>query len=171
MEKELKRIAIAAALLIATGSAAHAANIGTGYSQNFDSMGTGTTLPSGWTVYNETGTHTDWNQTTGIPASAISEGTAVTTGSAMTDTAIVNSTKNGSGYYNIAHSTTLTDRVLSTSPTGNAGNVIQLSLTNNTSGTINSLLVSYDIVKFYDGTLQSAITSGYPNGEASKVQR
>jgi len=40
-----------------------------------------------------------------------------------------------------------------------------LVLTNNTGATINSLNLSYDIVKFYDGQLQSSTTSGLPLGE------
>ena len=45
MKKELTKIAITAAMVLAFGSSGQAANIGTGYTQNFDSMGTtGTTL-------------------------------------------------------------------------------------------------------------------------------
>jgi hypothetical protein len=157
-----------AALIFAAGGTAQAASFAGTYSQNFDSMGTGTTLPGAagdWTAWNIAGAHDLFTQTTGIPGSAIGGGTAVTTGSAMTDTSIVNTTKSATTYYNIAHSTSTADRVLSTSPTGNAANVIQLSLTNNTGSAINSLNLSYDIVKFYDGTLQGTITSGYPNYE------
>jgi hypothetical protein len=167
MKKELKNIAIAAALVIATGSAAQAANIGSGYSQNFDSMGqtsAGTVLPTDWTVWNITGAHDLF--TTSIPAASINGGTAVTTPkSALLDSAITSSTKSASTIYNIAHASTPTDRALGTSPTGNAANVIQLSLTNNTGGALNSFNISYDIKKYYDGSLQSTLSSSYPNNE------
>lgn len=153
------------ALILAAGGAAQAASFAGTYSQDFDSMGTGTTLPTDWTVWNIAGAHDQFTQTTGIPGTSIGGGSAVTTGSAMPDTSIVAGTKSATTYYNIVHSPGTADRVLSTSPTGNAANVIQLSLTNNTGSTINSLNLSYDIVKFYDGTLQSSITSGYPNNE------
>ena len=153
MKMEFKKIAIAAALVIATGSAAQAALLtSTGYSQNFDSMGqttAGTVLPTDWTVWNITGAHDLF--TTSIPASAISGGTAVTTKSALVDTAITSSTKSATTMYNVAHAATPTNRVIATSPTGNAANAIQLSLTNNTGGTLNGFNISYDIVKFASG--------------------
>ena len=161
---------IAAALVIATCGAAQAASLSaTGYLQDFNGMGTttaGTVLPTDWTVWNITGAHDLF--ATSIPASAISGGTVLTataTKSALLDTAITSSTKSATTIYNVAHAATPTDRVLATSPTGNAANAIQLSLTNTTGGTLNGFNISYDIKKFYDGTLQGTLTSGYPNNE------
>ena len=169
MKKELTKIAITAAMVLAFGSSGQAANIGTGYTQNFDSMGTtGTTLPTDWTVWKVGSDHASW--TTSITANGASDSVqamtsaGTTLSAAMLDSSIVYGTKNAMAY-NIAHAATPTDRVLSTSPTGIDGNALQLSLTNNTGGTLNSINVSYDIVKFYDGTKQSSINSNYPVGE------
>ena len=157
---------IAVAGILAMGGSAQAAvppALGTsGYAQNFDVLGTGTALPNGWAVYSISGTHSDW--TTSIPVSAVGGGTSQNITSALLDSAITASTKNAAPY-NIAHAATPSDRVLATSPTGNAGDAIQLTLTNNTGAAINSLSISYDIDKFYDGNKQSSIDSTLPIGE------
>jgi hypothetical protein len=84
--------------------------------------------------------------------------------SALVDTSIISATKNANAY-NIAHAATPTNRVLSTSPTGIDGNALQLILTNNTGSAFNSINLSYDIVKFYNGNLQSSIDGTQPNAE------
>ena len=169
MKKKLKRIAIAATLVIATGSAAQAAAVSlttAGYTQNFDSMGTGTTFLTGWSAINLTygaDSHAQW--TTSIPGSQLT-GTAITTITAMTDTSIVNGTKSGSAIYNMADATVGTsNRALATSPTGDNGVGLQLSMTNTGTTAITTLNISYDIKKYTDGALQSSFDSTLPHNE------
>lgn len=167
MQTHFKLLAVAA-LLGSVGFAQAASFTGSGYVQNFDSMGTTTTLPTDWTVWKVGTSHSSW--ATSIAATGASDSVAamtqITTSpvtAALYDTAIVTSTKNASAY-NIAHGTS-TDRVLSTSPTGIDGNALQLTLTNTTGAAVNSVKISYDIDKFYDGTKQSSIDSAFPVGE------
>lgn len=166
------RLKIAAGLVLAAcasmSQAASASFASGGYSENFDELGTTTSLPSGWSVWTVGSDHTTWtssitaNGSSGSVAAMTLSGTQVA--SALLDSAITTSTKS-TGAYNIAHAATPTDRVLSTSPTGNAGTALQLSLTNDTGSSLSSIVIGYDIVKFYDGNKQSSISSSYPTGE------
>jgi len=159
------KLLVTVALFAVCGVAQAASFTAGGYTQSFDSMATGTTLPTDWTVWSITtgaDSHSQW--TTSIPGSDVGGGTSETITSALLDSAITNSTKNARPY-NIAHAATSTDRVLATSPTGNDGIAIQLSLTNNTGATVNGFNISYDIDKFYDGDQQSSIDSSLPIGE------
>lgn len=166
--KNCLKLATIAALLCTLG-VAHAASLTTtGYTQDFDGMGTTKTLPTDWTVWKVGSSHSSWSSS--IAASGASNSVAAMTQitsspvtAALFDTGITTSTRNASAY-NIAHGTS-TDRVLSTSPTGITGNALQLSLTNNTGSALSSVAISYDIVKFYDGNKQSSIEAGYPVGE------
>lgn len=167
MNNRLKLLAVAT--LLGTLGAAHAASLtAAGYTQTFDGMGTTTTLPTDWTVWKVGTSHSNW--TTAITANGASDSVAAMTqitsspvASTLFDTGITTSTKNA-GAYNIAHGTS-TDRVLSTSPTGVDGNALQLSLTNNTGSALGGIVLSYDMVKFYDGNKQSTIDTNYPVGE------
>jgi hypothetical protein len=156
MNITFKQITVAAALLLSVGATAQAANIDAGYVQNFDGMGTTTTLPTDWSIWKVGDSHSTWtssitaNGSTHSVSAMTSAGTTLK--SALFTSAITSSTRNAQGY-NIAQTGT-TDRVLSTSPTSVDGSAIQLSLTNNTAATINSLNISYDIVKFYGGKQQ-----------------
>lgn len=172
MKKKFEKIAVAMALVIAAGSAAQAASTDSltsaGYTQNFNSMGTGSAFPdSGWTAWNITtgnDSHLQW--TTSIAPGDVGGGTQITTVTAMTDTSITSSTKSGSAVYNMADATVGTsNRALSTSPTGDDGIALQLALTNNTGTSLSSLSISYNIKKFSDGVLQSSQTSGLPSNE------
>lgn len=153
---EFKQITVALALLLSVGATAQAANIDAGYLQNFDGMGTTTTLPPDWSIWKVGDSHSTWtssitaNGSTHSVAAMTSAGTTLK--SALFTSAITSSIKDAKGY-NIAQTGT-TDRVLATSPTGIDGSAIQLTLTNNTAATINNLNVSYDIVKFYGGKQQ-----------------
>lgn len=156
--------ALACALPLAP--AAQAASLGSsGYTQNFNSLGaSGTVLPEGWSAYSISGSHTDW--TTAIPASAIGGGTAasISAANALLDSALKTTSKAATPF-NLAHAATPADRVLGTSPTGNAGMVLQLSLTNDSGAALSALSLSYDIVKFSDGTKQSSIDGTLITGE------
>ena len=117
------------------------------YSQNFDGMGTGTVIPTGWSHIGRLGgSATSW--TTSIPSSgnpsAASAGTVNNT--------LISATNNFSGSsnnqaYNYSDATT-TNRALGTSPTSGAGNILQLSLTNNTGSALSSIQLAYQIRRF-----------------------
>ena len=126
---------------------AHAASLGTsGYSQNFDAMGTtGTAAPIDWTVYTgASGTsNTTWSTT--IPGSGVAA--MVPTTAALTATTTPNGTNNNG--FNAALSASATsDRVLATSPTQVSGAALQVVLTNDTGAAVDSLSVGYDTVRF-----------------------
>jgi len=148
-----------AAFILAAGGAAQAASFAGTYSQNFDGMGTGTTLPTDWSVYTVGSSHSAW--VSSITANGASDSVQAMTlsttqvASALTDTSLANT--KGTSAYNIAHAGDTGNRVLSTSPSGNDGTALQLLLTNTSGATINGLNVSYNIVKFSDGTQQGSI--------------
>jgi len=171
MKKGLKNIFFAVAMVIAIGSAAQAQTTAsitstTGYTQNFDSLGTtATSIPTAigeWTAWNISGSNTTWE--TSIPASQVSGGTQITAVTSLADSNI-GSSKSNTNIYNVADATVGTsNRALSTSPTGNAGIALQLSLTNTGSTSISSIAMAYNIKKYTDGILQSPV-AGLPNNE------
>jgi hypothetical protein len=117
------------------------------YTQNFNGMGTGTAAPSGWSIYSITGDHSTFAPadssepgTSGLPdGSEIKGGTLIT--SALT--AGTPGTQKASVGYNWAIGGSSTERSLGTSPTGTAGMVLQLTLTNTTGQTLTSMDISY----------------------------
>jgi hypothetical protein len=162
MKKNFFQIAFAGMVMISVAGSAHAASLSTtGYFQDFDSMGTTINLPTDWSIWKIGNDHSTWTTTITANASAHSVSAMTSAGttlkSALLDTAITSSTRNANAY-NIAHAATSLDRVLATSPTGIDGNAIQLSLTNNTGMSLNSLNLSYDIVKFFGGTANGSPT-------------
>ena len=134
-----------------------------GYTQNFDSMGTsGTTAPTGWGTYSVSGSHDTFSPIsnpsgTGVsPAPTGGTGTTTLTTTVAADTISVNSgTSNskGTGAYNFGTSlgnplSSTSDRVLGTSPSGNAATVLELILTNSTGAAVNNVSLQYDIDRF-----------------------
>jgi len=121
------------------------------YTQNFDSMGTaGTAAPTGWTAIGTLGgSNTTWASS--IPVTGTQSAATAGTPNA---TLVVNSTAASGGFssntqgYNIALAASTADRALGTSPTSGAGNILQLTITNNTGVSLNSLEVGYDIRRF-----------------------
>jgi hypothetical protein len=175
MKREFKRVAIAAAMALAVGGTAQAettASISStiGYTQNFNSMGTSaTSIPTtigewtAWSITTGADANTQWE--TSIPASQVGGGTQITGVTSMTDTSIVNGTKSNTSVYNMADATVgSSNRALSTSPTGDDGIALQLSLTNTGTTSLTTLNISYNIKKYSDGVLQGP-TSGLPNNE------
>lgn len=148
MNTKLKLIA---GLLLLAGSAfAQAASLtASGYSENFDSMGTsGTAAPSGWSVYNGNSGTSNSTWTAAIPAGGSnSVATMTLVNSALSTSSKPTSTKNN-GYNAAISSGKTADRVLATSPTSIAGAALQLSLSNNTGASFSQLTVSYDTVRF-----------------------
>lgn len=118
------------------------------YTQNFDSMASGTTPPAGWSFYGAMGNaNTTWTDATGIPANSVGGGTVNNTLAAATT---FTGTSNTAGY-NFALPGSTSDRSLGTSPTTGQGVVLQLSLTNPTGAPLSSLRMGYDIRRFAAG--------------------
>jgi len=129
------------------------------YTQNFNSLGTGTAIPAGWShIGNLGGSNTSWG--TSIPASGTPSAASAGT---VNNTLIVASNSftgtSNTQAYNYSGSVT-TDRALGTSPTSGAGNTLQLMLTNNTGASFNTVQIAYDTRRF--ATASSAETApGY----------
>jgi phosphodiesterase/alkaline phosphatase D-like protein len=128
------------------------------YTQNFDGLGTGTTLggaatgTTGWTVIGAMGgSNSSWTNSTGIPASgspsAATAGTANTTLTVNSNAASATATSNTAGY-NFALSGSTTNRALGTSPTTGAGTTLQLTLSNTSGSAIHGFRIGYDIRRF-----------------------
>ncbi len=111
---------------------------------------TGTALPAGFSLYNgESGTsNTTWSASTGIIANGATGSVAsmVLNANSLTATTTPSGTNNN-GFNAAASSTTTSDRVAATSPTGNSGAAFDLSLTNTTGAAINALTLGYNIVR------------------------
>ena len=122
------------------------------YTENFDSMGTsGTAPPSGWShIGSLGGDNNTWGSS--IPASgtysAASAGTVNNTLIANSDAANATAIKSDTQAYNLALSTSSSDRSLGTSPTTGAGQILQLRLINNTGAALSGIKVGYDIRRF-----------------------
>jgi hypothetical protein len=139
-----------------------------GYTQNFDTMGTGTVAPAGWTVVSEAGSHSTFapvgSFTTGTFSSI--NFTAGTLTSEPTLTAGTPTTQKGLGGYNFDASglTSVTgDRALGTSPSGNAGTYLGLTLTNNTGSAITNVSLAYDIDRFTTTADSNGDSTSSPN--------
>lgn len=119
------------------------------YLQTFDSMGTaGTTAPAGWSVFSMAGGHDTF-----APADSVTPGvdpnmTAGTLTAANTLTAGAAASQKGSVGYNFATTASSTDRSLGTSPSGNAAEVLELTLSNTTGSDIGGIALGYDIRRF-----------------------
>lgn len=122
------------------------------YVENFNGMGTSTAPPAGWNHFGTLGgAAASWNNTTGIPASgtisAATPGTLNNTLSVQSAAATFTGSS-GTQAYNAALADSTGDRALATSPTGVAGNVLQLSLVNTALKAITRIDVGYDIRRF-----------------------
>lgn len=115
------------------------------YTQNFDSMASGTTPPAGWSFYGAFGgANSTYTDSIPIPASAASGGTLNTT---LTAATTFTTTSNTAGF-NFALPDSTTDRALGTSPTSGQFVALQLSVTNPTGAAISAIRLSYDTRRF-----------------------
>ena len=130
------------ALLIFTAVTAQAVDLASTYSENFDSMGTGTAPPAGWTFHALAGSSSDW--TTSVIATGAGGGSANATLIASTTTGV---SSNSAGY-NFALAAATADRALATSPTSIKGAALQLTVTNTSGGPLNGVYVGYDTRRF-----------------------
>lgn len=117
------------------------------YLQNFDGMGTSSTIPAGWShIGSLGGSNSTWGSS--IPSSGTTS--AASTGTTNNNLIVATNSFSGTSNtraYNYSGSTT-TNRALGTSPTSGAGNILQLRLTNNTGASFNTVQISYDIRRF-----------------------
>ena len=117
------------------------------YQQNFDGMGTSSTIPTGWSHIGSLGGNND-SWFSAIPAS----GSPSAASNGTTNNSLIVATNSFSGSsntraYNYSGSTT-SNRALGTSPTSGAGNTLQLRLTNATGSSVQSLNIAYDVRRF-----------------------
>lgn len=118
------------------------------YSQNFDSMASGTAAPSGWSFYGVFGgANTTFTDSIAITTSSVVGGTLNNTLIASTTIPATTATSNTQGY-NFALAATPTDRALGTSPTSGQFIALQVSLTNPTGTALNAIRLGYDIRRF-----------------------
>jgi len=163
------RTSLVVAAVMAAASTAHGGTVSltnAGYSDNFSELGASATVPNGWAVYNgESGT-SNQTWTTSIVANG-SSGSVQSMIATTTAFQYLNTTTPtyGNGGFNAPVSlvtTGATNHVLGTDPTGVDGDALQLTLTNNTGAALSSVDVSYNIVRFNNGTAQG---SGNNNDE------
>lgn len=144
----MKARTITAVLSLAALSSA--ASAGVIYTQDFNSMGTGTTAPSGWSVYSIAGSHDqfkpadDPSGTGALPTGSDAKGgTAQPT--LIAATADTTTTQKASQGYNWAVGGSSTERSLGTSPTGVAGMVLQAVIPNTTGTAVTDIAINYDV--------------------------
>ncbi len=118
------------------------------FSENFDSMASGTTPPSGWSFYGVFGgSNSTYTDSIPIPASAVGGGTVNNTLIASTTIPATTASSNTQGY-NFALSASPTDRALGTSPTTGQFIGLQLSVVNGSGAAMNNIRLGYDIRRF-----------------------
>jgi hypothetical protein len=143
------------------------------YTENFDSMGAvGTAPPSGWQVYTIAGASGTWINTTGSNSTAavgaIPNGAAVAGGTASVGLVANDSptANQNNGYNATGASGAASDRGIATAPTGVAGSIIELQLTNGTLSPVSVATVSYDLRRYQAGVDNTTRTpgAGIPEG-------
>lgn len=140
----------AAIVVIAMSLVASAASAAVVCNQDFNSMGTGTAAPVGWSVYSISGSHDQFKPaddpagTGALPTGADIKGGALQA-TLKAETASTSTSQKSSQGYNWAIGGSSTERALGTSPTGIAGMILQTIIPNNTGAAINDLGIEYDI--------------------------
>jgi hypothetical protein len=140
-----------AATLAASVGMAHAAGTASlsasGYSENFDSMGTSSTIANGWSVYVGASGTDKYTWETAISADDVAN--MIAASSALTvRTANFSSSTTGNNGFNAFMPGNTSDRLLATSPTSIAGTALQLTLQNDSGSSFSQLSISYDIYRF-----------------------
>jgi hypothetical protein len=139
--------ATSSAVSVTVGNPLVATFTGT-YTQNFDLALTNSTtvMPAGFQAMYLPGSHFTYTNAPGVMLDSNAIATA-TMGSGAANLIVWNagSSVSDSSYqlFNIGSWDTLNDRALGTDPTGTAGTVIQLALTNNTGGALAGVVFSY----------------------------
>jgi hypothetical protein len=107
---------------------------------------TGTTPPTGWSI--KTGSSTSVNTTwaSSIPGTGTDSVASMVAASTSLTASTAPTANNNNGYN--AQGSAAADRVLATAPTTNAGGALELTLTNTSGASINSIQVRYDIRRY-----------------------
>lgn len=129
------------------------------YSENFDSMGTGTAPPSGWSFYGVFGgANTTYTDSIAIPASAAAGGTLNNT---LTASTTFTTSSNTAGF-NYALPASPTDRALGTSPTSGQFIALQLSVVNGSGAALTNIRLGYDIRRFTESASANELPGYVP---------
>jgi hypothetical protein len=142
---------IAAAGLLALSGVGHAASlIASGYTENFDAMGSaGTAAPLGWSVWNGEANTTNSSWASAITANGASKSVASMLLSSVALTASNSPSGSKNAGFNAAFdANTVGDRLLATSPTTVSGAALQLELSNDSGASFSALSISYDTRRF-----------------------
>jgi hypothetical protein len=176
-------LALAALATLFTAPAAFAQATFTGtYTQNFSSMGTGTSVPAGWSGVSEAGSHFTFSPNV---ANEYDDGDAPVnpnfTAGALTSAAVefltpTQGSSTGKGSDIVNYSNTLAtgqngegSESLGTDPSGNAATILELSLTNTTGSAISAVNLSYDIDRFTTVSDTNGNPSGYANSSVEEL--
>jgi len=164
-------IVVALAVLCAAPASAQPVSFTGNYTQNFDGMGTGTAPPAGFGIFSIAGDSSTWTNTSGSnsvpPSPGISAVSGGTAGGALTPQLIDSGNTAGTNVngFNAATGANPNDRTLVTSPTGNAGSIIELQLSNGLSVPVPGLTISYDIRRMQVGAHSTRTPpAGIPDG-------
>jgi hypothetical protein len=187
MKKTTQSLALAccalATLVAAPSAFAQVALTATGtYTQNFSSMGTGTVLPTGWSVVSEAGGHYtfepagDYNGTGTATVAANENFTAGALSTSPIEYLVpTQGSSTGKGVDGVNYQNTLAtvangegSESLGTDPSGNAGTIIELSLKNTSGSAISSVNLSYDIDRFTTISDTNGVPAGYPNSNVEE---
>ena len=142
------------ALLALVGLAA-AARADFSYSQIFDSMGSGTAAPSGWSVLTIAGASSTLTLPTSVTMTSATAGSSTLAVWNQTSAAVTW----GNQAANMGSTASDTNRLLGTSPTGTLGSMLQLDLANNSGETLSAVNVAYDMKAMKNGTLKSGFSA------------
>jgi len=153
-------IAAALAATFGMANAAGTASLGTGgYAENFDSMGTASATPNGWSVFVGAAGTDKYTWETAIALDGVANMVAAPAALSVRTSNFSSSTTGNNGFNAFLPGDTA-DRILATSPTSIAGTALQLTLQNDTGSSFSQLALSYDIYRFR--TVSSAeVLPGY----------
>jgi hypothetical protein len=156
-----------AALVLAAGAVSASATPSmsvSGYSQDFNAMGTGTTFLDGWSATSIAGSHDDFRPADdplpSVSTTSLPTGSAINGGTAVTMVAATPAAQKTANAYNWAVGGSTTERSLGTTPTGNKAMTLQLILNNGTGAAVNSLNIGYDVRVFSTTTNNNNYSSG-----------
>lgn len=153
MIKSLGFLTLFSVLCCAGTSLGQASLTPSGYTQNFDSMGTsGTTPPTGWRHFVATfGSNTTWGSSISASGSNSVATMAVTTAGTTLSATTTPSSNTANGYNAAASAGNTSDRVLATAPTSIAGAFVQLQLRNDSGADLvggSILTVAFDTIRY-----------------------
>jgi hypothetical protein len=152
----MRSLTLAAVIASLVSSTSFGGVVFTGaYSQDFDSMGSGTAAPSGWRHFTTSfGSNSTWTSSIAASGSSgVSAMSVTTAGTTLVATTAPSGTQNNGFNAGVGGSTT--NRAIGTSPTTRAGAMIQLDLDNGFGSTLqagSSLDISFDTIRFTAAT-------------------